>query len=177
MTPRDFGPPTRTPRDHLASLAAAARAAGERIGFLFGPERTRLANEDVYRCDVCLSIPTAPDYGSLNLAQAVLLVGYEWFKPLGGFEVAVPGPPPRADAAAVQALLAHWRDALVAVGFLDPATPKKLIPRLNGIANRLALAPEEVHLLRGIARAMQRSARSTSQRTACRTSRAGDPPR
>ena len=176
MTPRDFGPPTRTPRDHLASLAAAARAGSERIGFLFGPERTGLANEDVYRCDVCLSIPTAPDYGSLNLGQAVQLLAYEWRQALGGFELAAPGPPPpRADAAAVQALLAHWRDALVAVGFLDPATPKKLIPRLNGIANRLALAPEEVHLLRGIARAMQRTAERAN--CASRASRGDDPPR
>jgi tRNA/rRNA methyltransferase len=54
----------------------------------------------------------------------------------------------------VQGLLDHWRKALLDVGYLDPAAPKKLLPRLNQIANRLALTREEVHILRGIARAV-----------------------
>jgi tRNA/rRNA methyltransferase len=58
----------------------------------------------------------------------------------------------------VQGTLAHWRQALVAVGYLDPQAPKKLMPRLNQLANRLNLTREEVHILRGIARAMLKSA-------------------
>jgi tRNA/rRNA methyltransferase len=151
MTPRDFGPPTHVPRELLPRLAAG----GHRVGFVFGSERFGLANEDVYRCHACLSIPTHPDYGSLNLAQAVQLLAYDWRQALGGF-----GVTPRtmnaqlADGAAVQGLLAHWQQALVHIGYLDPAAPKKLMPRLNGLFNRAALTQEEVHILRGIARSM-----------------------
>ena len=66
--------------------------------------------------------------------------------------------PAPADAAAVQGLLAHWREVLVAIGYLDPAAPKKLMPRLNQLANRAALTAEEVHILRGVAKAVSRLA-------------------
>jgi tRNA/rRNA methyltransferase len=151
MTPRDFGPPTRAPREHFAALSAAPPG----IAFVFGSERFGLANDDVYRCHVCLSIPTASDYGSLNLAQAVQLIAYEWRLALGGFAVqAGDAQPSLADARAVQGLLDHWRDMLVGIGYLDPAAPKKLMPRLNQLANRAQLTSDEVHILRGIARAV-----------------------
>lgn len=154
MVSRDFGPPTHAPRPFLPTLAQR----GERVAFVFGPERYGLANEDVYRCHSVLSIPTAPDYGSLNLAQAVQVIAYEWRQALGGFEVhsrtAVTG---RADARAVQGVLSHWEQALVHIGFLDPTAPKKLLPRLNQLFNRAELTDEEVHILRGIARAMLRT--------------------
>ena len=177
MTPRDFGPPTRTPREHLTALAAQLRpphassgdaSAGDApagdaaaegtdggVGFLFGPERFGLKNEDVYRCHVCLSIPTDPAFGSLNLAAAVQVIAYEWRLALGGFDV-VPATrePVRADAQAVAGLLSHWEQALVEIGFLDPQAPKKLLPRLNQLVNRASLAEEEVHILRGVAKAM-----------------------
>jgi tRNA/rRNA methyltransferase len=153
MTPRDFGPPTAAPRAHFEALGAAPPA----IAFVFGGERFGLANEDVYRCHVCLSIPTAPDYGSLNLAQAVQLIAYEWRLALGGFAVEprIAEPVP-ADARAIQGLLDHWREVLVEIGYLDPAAPKKLLPRLNQLLNRAQPTEEEVHILRGIARAASR---------------------
>ena len=150
MTPRDFGPPTWVPRAGLPPLARQ----GHRVGFVFGSERFGLANEDVYRCHAVLTIPTHPSYGSLNLAQAVQIVAYEWRLAQGGFEV-VPATPPVqwADAASVQGALAHWQQVLEQIGYLDPAAPRKLVPRLNQLANRLQLTREEVHILRGIARA------------------------
>jgi len=153
MTPRDFGPPTFAPRQHMATLAGCA----ERVAFVFGPERTGMANDDVYRCHSVLSIPTHPDYGSLNLAQAVQLIAYDWRQALGGFDVEPrTQAAARADIAAVQGLLAHWQQTLLRIGYLDPAAPKKLMPRLNQLANRLQLTPDEVHILRGIARAAAR---------------------
>lgn len=155
MTPRDFGPPTHAPREHFAALAGA----GHRVALVFGPERTGMANDDVYRCHACVSIPTHPDYGSLNLAQAVQLIAYEWRQAQGGFKVQPRTRPPRhADAKAVAGLLDHWRGVLEAIGFLDPSAPKKLMPRLRQLVNRAEPTEEEVHILRGIARAVARAA-------------------
>lgn len=156
MTPRDFGPPTRSPREHLAKLSTQR----PRVAFVFGSERFGLRNEDVYRCHVCLSIPTHMDYGSLNLAQAVQVVAYEWRQALGSFHVQPrTAPQALADAPAVQGALEHWREALEHCGFLDPASPKLLMPRLQQLANRAAWSPEEVHILRGIASAVLRMKR------------------
>ena len=153
MTPRDFGPPTQAPRTHFPGLAAA----GHSVAFVFGSERYGMSNEDVYRCHMCLSIPTAPGYGSLNLAQAVQVLAYEWRQALGSFTVeARTKAADWADAPAVQGALSHWEEVLVQVGFLDPAAPKKLLPRLQQMLNRQALTTEEIHILRGMARAVQR---------------------
>jgi tRNA/rRNA methyltransferase len=155
MTARDFGPPTTTPRDHLGPLAAA----GERVAFLFGSERYGMKNEDVYRCHAALRIPVSPDYGSLNLASAIQVVAYEWRLALGGFELPAAATPPAADAAAVAGMLRHWEQALVEIGFLDPAAPKKLMPRLQQLFNRAQPTSEEIHILRGVAKAMSEVAK------------------
>ena len=152
MTPRDFGPPTFAPRTLFETLAPSEH----HLAFVFGSERYGMSNEDVYRCHATLSIPTPPDYGSLNLAQAVQLIAYDWRQALGGFAVEARTPDPNyADGVAVQGLLDHWQRALVQIGFLNPAAPKKLMPRLRGLANRAQLTREEVHILRGIAKAME----------------------
>ena len=205
MTPRDFGPPTRGPREHFELLlkdeqfrqqirrleadltpkndgltnSEAETASG--MGFLFGSERFGMVNDDVYRCNVALSIPTNPKFGSLNLGAAIQLIAYEWRMALGGFADAetenavlpelVEGLKAStssartagsgrtdirelADAAQVTGMLQHWEKSLADIGFLDPAAPKKLMPRLNQLFNRAALSPEEIHILRGIAKAM-----------------------
>lgn len=155
MTPRDFGPPTRTPREHFAGVARE----GHSVAFLFGSERYGMRNEDVYRCHAALRIPVAPDYGSLNLASAIQVIAYEWRLALGGFGLEPPAAPPAADAAAVAGMLRHWEQALVDIGFLDPAAPKKLMPRLNQLFNRAQPTPEEIHILRGVAKAMSEAAK------------------
>lgn len=202
MTPRDFGPPTETPRQHFEKfkqtlcktlskkelLALAAQGVEPKntlnhlhdlndpddlnhpqgIAFLFGSERFGMSNEDVYRCHVALSIATNPQFGSLNLGAAVQLIAYEWRQALGGFasEPSVPSAPivptaaPHlADAQQIAGMLAHWQQALTAIGFFDPLAPKKLMPRLNQLFNRAQLSTEEIHILRGIAKAMLHSKR------------------
>ena len=157
MTPRDFGPPVREPRALFAELAATEH----KLGLVFGSERFGMSNDDVYRCHAVLSIPTQPDYGSLNLAQAVQLLAYDWRQALGGFAVeARTQDPELADARAVQGLLTHWQGSLEEIGFLDPAAPRKLMPRLNQLLNRAQLTVEEIHILRGIARQMVKPPRS-----------------
>ena len=155
MTPRDFGPVAQPPRDLLPALALQAG----KVAFVFGTERHGMSNEDVWKCHAVLTIPTHPDYGSLNLSQAVQLVAYEWRQALGSFDIPqAVAPTAWADAQAVQGALKHWEEALLAVGYLDPRAPKKLLPRLNQLANRLQLSVEEVHILRGVARAMIKTA-------------------
>lgn len=190
MIARDFGPPTVSPREHFemllkrelsakekqapeADLACNSAGEGEPAGqaggppgvaFLFGCERFGMSNEDVYRCHAALSIPSNPQFGSLNLAAALQLIAYEWRLALGGF-----GTPPSpvaaaapADAQQVAGLLAHWERSLVAIGFLDPQAPKKLMPRLNQLFNRAGVTQEEIHLLRGIAKMMDKSAAASA---------------
>jgi tRNA/rRNA methyltransferase len=169
MTPRDFGPPTRSPRAHFDLLFKKEQKNvvdyrkssdfPEGIAFLFGSERFGMKNEDVYRCHVALSIPADPKFGSLNLASALQVIAYEWRMALGGFDTgrmpAARAPESvLADAAELAAMLGHLEQALVGIGFLDPAAPKKLMPRLNQLFNRADLAKEEIHILRGVAKAM-----------------------
>ena len=151
MTPRDFGPPTFAPRDCFAELAGGPH----RVAFVFGSERFGLSNDDLYTCNACLSIPTDPRYGSLNLAQAIQLVAYDWRQALGGFPVSARADEGTlADAVAVRGLIAHWQASLTTLGFLDPKAPRKLMSRLHRLANRASLSVEEVQILRGIARAI-----------------------
>jgi len=157
MVPRDFGPPTRTPREHLEPLAAGP---GQHVAFLFGSERFGMRNEDVYRCNVALSIPADPAFGSLNLGAAIQVIAYEWRLALGAYAVRrdAAGAPQAADARSVAGMLDHWERALVEVGFLDPQAPKKLMPRLQQLFNRAQPTIEEIHILRGIAKAMSEAA-------------------
>lgn len=181
MTPRDFGPPTRAPREHFAALLGrpgllskeeleAKEPSGlepDSVAFLFGSERFGMQNEDVYRCHVALSIPTDPKFGSLNLGAAVQLIAYDWRQALGGFSVQpATAEPALADAAAVAGMLKHWEEALTGIGFLDPASPKKLMPRLNQLFNRAQLSPEEIHILRGVAKAMLQKASQAGGKSA-----------
>ena len=71
--------------------------------------------------------------------------------------------PVQADAAAMQELLAHWREALVEIGFLDLQVPRKLMPRLHQLLNRARVTAEEVHILRGIARQVQKLRREAGE--------------
>ena len=161
MTPRDFGPPTVAPRPHFESLVKVSPGGDTHSGvaFLFGSERFGMTNEDVYRCHVALSIPTNPAFGSLNLGAAIQVIAYEWRLALGGYAVQAATPKPvLADARQVAGMLTHLEDALVAIGFLDPGSPKKLMPRLNQLFNRAAVTPEEIHVLRGVAKAMLEAA-------------------
>ena len=171
MTPRDFGPPTMGPRECFAQWTGGASngadagqfAAAQRqpsgVAFLFGSERFGMRNEDVYRCHVALCIPTNPVFGSLNLGAALQVIAYEWRMALGGFAVLpAAATAVAADAQQVAGLLAHWEQALTTIGYLDPASPKKLMPRLNQLFKRAGVTDEEIHILRGVAKAMVQAA-------------------
>lgn len=76
---------TARPRDMEKRVvtpdAAMKEMAGDKnVAFVFGPERTGLENDEIVLCDTLITIPTSPDYSSLNLAQSMVVIGYEWFK-------------------------------------------------------------------------------------------------
>jgi tRNA/rRNA methyltransferase len=153
---RDFGPALHTP-DWLPQLAQRSAQQGRRVAFVFGSERYGLSNADVYRCDALLSIPANPAYTSLNLAQAVQVIAWEWRKAVGLHTV----QPAQAQAIAatageVEGMLAHVEQALRALEVLDPDAPRKLLPRLQRLASRAELSREEVQILRGVCAAILR---------------------
>lgn len=156
--PREFGPVRVTPRSAVATAAAQLRANPDAcVAFVFGNERTGLPNDIVERCNLITHIPANPEYASLNLAQAVQLIAYEVrlalleeTTPVVEEGVGFQGEPATADQ--VEGMFAHLEQALAEIGFLDPANPKRLMPRLRRLLGRAGLETEEVNILRGIAK-------------------------
>jgi len=159
---REFSPPVVSPRELAGQLAHDVGLNG---ALLFGNERFGLPNEVVQKCNALLNIPANPDYSSLNLSQAVQVLAYECRMT----ELEVQGGPMQtsgdarapgevgfhgqsASVAEIESMFAHLEQALVAINFLNPDNPKKLMPRLKRMFSRAQLETEEVNILRGIAR-------------------------
>jgi tRNA/rRNA methyltransferase len=149
---RDLAKPVVSAREAVHEAADAARR-GQRVGFLFGPERTGLANDELVLADAVLRVPVNPAFFSLNLAQAVLLVAYEWFQ-------SEAAPPPRAVVAPagrpatkgeLDQLLEHLVSELDAVDFFRTSGRRQSMARaLRLIFARAGLHEPDVHLLRGV---------------------------
>ncbi|WP_323051668.1 RNA methyltransferase [Caballeronia mineralivorans] len=158
---REYGPPQMAPR---AAAEKACEFTGQgqggspgAIALVFGNERVGLSNADVERCSALAHIPANPAYSSLNLAQAVQVLAYELRLALLGRADATPvatAPtgPASASSDEIEGMYAHLEQALVALDFLDPANPKKLMSRLRRLFSRSGLEHEEVNILRGIAK-------------------------
>ncbi|MBR7792239.1 RNA methyltransferase [Undibacterium sp. FT147W] len=148
---REFSPPVVTPRELAESVAH--RQGGD-VAFIFGSERYGLPNEVVMNCQALINIPSNPTYSSLNLAQAIQLLAYE---SRVAMQLTVADPQigfqgQTASNEAVEGMYSHLEQALVAIDFIDPAHPKKLMPRLKRLFSRARLELEEVNILRGIAK-------------------------
>jgi tRNA/rRNA methyltransferase len=136
-----------------AAMPEAAALVEQRRGVMFGPERTGLDNDEVALADAVLTFPTNPAYGSLNLAQAVLLVGYEWFKAAHGDT-----PPPAAEKAPqlpaprdmVFAFFDYLEEKLDAAEFFKPEGKKPLMQRnLRNIFHRMTMTQQDISTLFG----------------------------
>ena len=154
---REFGPPALDWESARRLIAQTVSNQGK-VALVFGPERTGLENHHLSLCTHRVWLDANPDYPSLNLAQALMVCAYTLRETLGqdisknlGTGTDIAG---FADPAAVTAMLAHWREGLEAIGYLDPANPKKLMPRLEALFARSRLHKEEIDLLRGIAKQM-----------------------
>lgn len=170
---REFGPPLLDLRAVAARAAdcLAARATGD-FAFVFGTERSGLANADVLRCQLSCAIPANPVFASLNLAQSVQVAAYECQLALRASAGIVDGQrrfcddDPPAGVVALERLYEHFEQAATVVGFHDPAEPKTLMPRLRRLLNRAQPTQTEVDLLRGVLAAVieSRSARAGRKR-------------
>ena len=155
---RDLTKPVYSPEQAMQE-AAAKIAQGQRVAVMFGPERAGLENEDIARANAIISVPVNPAFPSLNLAQCVLLTGYEWRRH------AVDVTPQTVELAGtdwapvieVEKLAEHYEARLEDAGFFfpeDKAASMKI--NLRNLWARMALTRADVQMLHGILRQMVR---------------------
>ncbi len=149
---RDMLKPVMTPR---AAIEAARRhaAVGESTGILFGREKSGLHNDDIAISEAIVAVPVNPAFASLNIAQAVLILGYEWF--LAADETPSEEFPQGATRPAthdeLMGLFGHLERELDAGGFLYPPEKRPTMVRnIRNIFSRVGLMEQEVRTLRGI---------------------------
>jgi tRNA (cytidine32/uridine32-2'-O)-methyltransferase len=140
-----------TPRQLAEEGAARAGAGGTAL--VFGPEASGLRNDELALCHAHVHIPSDPAHPSLNLAQAVLILAYEIrLSALSRAPPPGPGGRERATSADIEAALDDLERALLAIGYLNPDNPGKILAELRGLLARAGPTPRETSLLRGMAR-------------------------
>jgi tRNA/rRNA methyltransferase len=144
-------------RSAIAELAA--RSPMDAVAFVFGPEDHGLSNDDLRYCQRLITIPTAPEHSSINLAQSVMLVAYELFMAANpGIAPARDGGPPQdqrfapAPVARVEDMLGRMEKALISIGFLAEDSRERIMFALRGVVGRSTLNRRELDIFNGIAR-------------------------
>jgi tRNA/rRNA methyltransferase len=140
-----------------AGEMASAITGGATVGILFGRERYGLQNEEVALADRIVTFPVNPGFASLNLAQAVLLVGYEWFKlaTSGALPFAMPERSERASQHQMQAFFDNLVRELDKVEFLRPAEKREtMLVNLRNIFSRMEPTKQDMHTLHGVVMAI-----------------------
>ncbi len=132
-------------------------ARGERVAVLFGPERAGLENADIARANAIVSVPVNPDFPSLNLAQSVLLMAYEWGRQAAGESAPAAEPPARASLIEVERLALHYQERLEEAGFFFPeAKAPGMKTALRNLWSRMDLTPADIRMLHGVLRQLTR---------------------
>jgi tRNA (cytidine32/uridine32-2'-O)-methyltransferase len=139
-----------------AAHRAFSAAVTDEVAFVFGREQAGLTNEELDRCNYLVTIPTHPEFASLNVAAAVQVVTYELRMAGGGAVPAAALGEPLASAEARERFYRHLEQVLLDLEFLDPDNPKHLMRRLRRLFNRVELDSNEVNILRGILTAVER---------------------
>jgi len=155
---RGLSTPVLSPEEAMAE-ARVHVAQGRRVGVLFGPERAGLESEDIARVGKIISVPVNPAFPSLNLAQCVLLLAYEWRRQSGAAPVATPAPHELATRVEVERLGDHFEERLDRTGyFFPPDKGPHMRLGLRGMLGRLVLTRGDVQMLHGILRQLARHA-------------------
>ena len=144
--------PVSAPADAMRESAGKINL-GERHGVLFGPERTGLANDEIVLADAIMTFPVNPAYASLNLAQAVLLTGYEWLRAAtearAPFQFEERSPP--APREMVLSFFDYLETELERSGFFRPTDKQPIMRRnLRNIFHRMRMTEQDVRTLRGM---------------------------
>ncbi len=157
---RDGFKPVRGPR-HAARTLRARIDAGQGCGVLFGRERWGLNNEEISLADEIVTYPVNPAFASLNVAQAVLLMAYEWM--ISDDADALPFEGPEMEPATkseLHGLYDQLEEALQARGYFRPPDKKpKMVDNLRAVLSRPGFYRPEIHLLRGVIRSLDRFSR------------------
>ncbi|MGE0012171.1 MAG: RNA methyltransferase [Azoarcus sp.] len=155
---RELSLPRVTARAAAAEMVQWADR-GE-LALVFGNETSGLSNDEVGLCAMPVTIPTNPDFSSLNLGAAVQLLSYELrMAALAPAEVYASDPQPQAAThAEVEGFFAHLERAVTESGFHEPQNPRRLMPRFRRLFGRVRLEKEEVGILRGMLSSFQRKA-------------------
>ncbi|MFN7027357.1 MAG: RNA methyltransferase [Pseudorhizobium sp.] len=160
--------PVRSPVVAAQTLRSKFRA-GEKTGILFGRERWGLTNEEVALADEIVTFPVNPAFASLNIAQAVLLMSYEWMKT--GLEdvAATPFQPVEQRPSTkeqVLGLFEHLEEALDARGYFHPPAKKpKMVDNLRAVMSRRGFTEQEISVIRGVIRSLDRFPRQWPEKT------------
>lgn len=154
--------PVRSPVTAAATLRDRF-VSGERTGILFGREKSGLSNEEVALADELVTFPVNPAFASLNIAQAVLLMSYEWMKS-GMEDLTVTAFQPIEQRPALKeevlGLFEHIEEALDARGYFRPIAKKpKMVDNLRAVLSRRAFTAQEVGVLRGVISSLDRFSR------------------
>ncbi len=147
---------TISPRE-LAARAAELSHGGS-LSLVFGPEASGLTGAELGLCHRLVHVPTDPACPSMNLAQAVLLLAYELrlaFLASGDRGSGAEAEPRPASAGEIERALADLRAGLLAIGYLQPESPDRILTELRRLLARAAPSGRELNLLRGIARQMR----------------------
>ena len=157
--PRELLKPELAPRAAVTAMREAAEE-GARLGFLFGPEKAGLRNEELVLADAIVRIPLNPAFASLNLAQAVLIMAYEWRLASGPLEEAEEPPPPTgstrpATKEEVLHFFEHLEGALDDRNFFPTAEMRpRMVLNMRTMFERVSLTRQDVQTLRGVVRAL-----------------------
>jgi tRNA/rRNA methyltransferase len=159
--PREIAVPMVGAREAAARIVEVARS--QPAALVFGNETFGLTAAEVGKCQLLATIPANPEYSSLNVAAAVQLFAYELR--LAALDAAPRAGKarPRATHEDLERFYEHLERAMVEHGFLNPAHPKKLMPRLRRLFNRAQLEEEEVNILRGVIKALSTPKRRPSR--------------
>src|SRR4051795_3165099 len=152
----DQAKPVVAPDDAAREISAHIGEGGN-VGILFGRERYGLQNEEVGLANRIITFPVNPGFASLNLAQAVLLIGYEWFKlsTEGSLPFAMPERSDRASQHQMQAFFDNLVPELDKVEFLRPAEKRDtMLVNLRNIFTRMEPTKQDMHTLHGVVMAI-----------------------
>lgn len=169
---REFGPPPEFPVEVCTDVIRQIEGGQcARVAFVFGTERSGLRVEEMARCQRWLTIPADAEYNSLNVAQAVQIVAFSLRQSvLAGAGVVAPATgaaacvrQPAATLGALEGLVQHAERSLTALGTLNPARPRRLMARLRHLFNRARPDQDEIDMLHGICRDIDRLAARSSE--------------